>query len=64
MCVCSSPLFHLTRSGLFRTPGAFERAAHIDVVVVVPARQVVVAAGGVGEGRQVEGEFCGATEAS
>lgn len=66
MSECSSShvflLFDLTRSGLFRTVGSFDRTADIDQVVIVATGQVVEATVGFGERRQVEREVCGATE--
>lgn len=57
-------LLHLTGAGLLRTAGAFDSGAHVDVVVVVAAFHVVEAAVRFGEGRQIEGEFCGETDQS
>lgn len=59
-----SPLFDLTRSGLLRAAGGFDGAADVDEVVVAAAGQVVEAAVGFEERRQVERESCGATEVS
>lgn len=56
------PLFHLARSGLFRTVGSFDGTTDVDVVVIGSAGQVVEAAVGLGERLQVERETCGATE--
>ncbi len=62
ICGSSSPLFDLTGSGRFRTVGSFDATADVDVVVVVATGQVVEAAAGFGEGRQIEREVCGEKE--
>lgn len=70
VCSCSHvsgyalPLFNLTCSRLIRTVDSFDRAAHVDVVVIVANGQVVEATIAFGERRQIEGEVCRATEAS
>lgn len=68
---CSSSLVHgsfflfdLASAGLFGTVGSFDRTTDIDVEVIVVIGQVVEAAFGFGEWRQVEREVCGVTEAS